>query len=880
MNHGFTDRGASTQISHVFGIAITTLLIVVLVSGVTGFVQDERAAVADSQLETVGNQLASQVERVDELGQHGGNVSVETTVDSTVIGSDYRVRIADGDACQTGTFHTDSCLVLVATGIDASAKVPLNLSTDVGIDADSGGRFRLSVVDSPASTGTVQPLVDRQIRIGVGRSFEVDRFGTVVSPVNRPPIAKFTFSPGMPRSGTPIRFEAGESFDADGEIVAYKWDFGDDGTFDALGRNLSRSLAPGPHEVTLRVVDNEGGTTNVTRRLRVSGLAYGDDLDDTNDGADDVDESALTFTVTNEYPDTVDTSVEIVEILVDPKDDSLTSLENDCTGSDCLFGDSDNDEEVLVDDGDDGDIDSRTATNSYVPAGGQIIELEDPVRVSDGDSARFWVGQFAANELSDAFEIGVRYRVDGQMNSTVFTDVPGSPNVDDVQIEHDADDDIHLVVLADRELDTIEFDLGGDLSGTATDIDDTTAVGDQYRHELNQIGSLSSGTVKANLTVAEADGVPAFETRGSKTINESLAILSGDYVWESAGDWDGATGSEGVVHASFGDRQSDRLALGYPAADQFGSGLAGYWSLDGTADDASGSGLSGSMVGGPGSDLGVFGTSSYQFDGNDDYVGIGDDLGDIHRGTSSLSAWIQTTDSGHPQMWQSPGILGVEEYGGGNDIFWGWIDQFGQIGIQAGDGAAAMSSTEIDDGQWHHVAMTYDASTGQARVFVDGDLEDSVTTRTGPITTDFGSIGRIEDTAGSPEYFDGRLDEVRSYDRVLSPSAVEEIADLNGTLTTGWQSGTQPLGPSNASLQYDADIPASTSINATVLADYDDDGTFDERSDVIELSDGQNAVDVTGLSGTAQDFRLEIELGSDSVVKSPALKRVGLTEDA
>ena len=140
MNHGFTDRGASTQISHVFGIAITTLLIVVLVSGVTGFVQDERAAVADSQLETVGNQLASQVERVDELGQHGGNVSVETTVDSTVIGSDYRVRIADGDACQTGTFHTDSCLVLVATGIDASAKVPLNLSTDVGIDADSGGR--------------------------------------------------------------------------------------------------------------------------------------------------------------------------------------------------------------------------------------------------------------------------------------------------------------------------------------------------------------------------------------------------------------------------------------------------------------------------------------------------------------------------------------------------------------------------------------------------------------------------------------------------------------------------------------------------------------------------------------------------------------------
>ncbi|QLH80613.1 DUF7266 family protein [Halosimplex pelagicum] len=879
MTHGFTDRGVSTQISHVFGIAITTLLIVVLVSGVTGFVQDERAAIADSQLETVGNQLASQVERVDELGRHGGNVSVETSVDSTVIGTDYRVRIADGDACQTGTFHTDSCLVLVGTDIDASAKVPLNLSTDVGIEADAGGRFRLSVVDSPASTGTVQPLVDRQPRIGVGRSFEVDRFGTVVSPVNRPPIAKFTFSPGMPRSGSAVRFEAGESFDADGEIVAYKWDFDSDGTFDALGRNLSRSLDPGPHEVTLRVVDNEGGTTNVTKRLRVSGLAYGGDLDDTNDGADDGGESALTFTVTNEYAQSVAPSIEIVEILVDPKDDSLTELENDCGGSDCLFGDPDNDEEILVDDGDDGTVDSRTATDDYIHAGGQIIELDDPVRVSDGDSAKFWIGQFDEGDLTDAFDIGVRYRVDGRMNSTVVTDVPGSPNVEDVQIEHEADDDVNLVVLADKQLDTVEFDLGGDLSGTATGIDSTTPVGDLHRHELNVVGSLSSGTVKANLTVAETGGIPAYETRGSKTINESLAILSGDYVWQSPGNWDGATDSQGVVHASFGAHQSDRLTLGYPAADQFGSGLAGYWSLDGTADDASASGLSGSMVGGPGSDLGVFGTGSYQFDGNDDYVDIGDDLGDVHRGTSSLSAWVQTTDTGDPQTWQSPGILGVEENGGTDDIFWGWIDQFGQIGIQAGDSAAAMSSTEIDDGQWHHVAMTYDASSGQAQVFVDGDLEDSVTTRPGPIGTDFGSIGRIEDTAGSPEYFDGRLDEVRSYDRVLSASAVEELADLNGTLTTGWQSGTQPLGPSNASLQYAADIPSATAINVTVAADYDGDDTAEERSDVIELRDGQNAVDVTGLSGTARDFRIEVELETGSVVKSPTLKRIGLRED-
>ncbi|MFC7197066.1 hypothetical protein ACFQL4_24495 [Halosimplex aquaticum] len=114
-SHTSDDRGISTQISHVFGIAITSLLIVVLLNGVAGYVQDERAKVADSQLETIGNQLASQVERADKLGQHGGTVSVETTVDSTVIGDSYTVTLAEGDPCDTGTFHTDSCLVLEGT---------------------------------------------------------------------------------------------------------------------------------------------------------------------------------------------------------------------------------------------------------------------------------------------------------------------------------------------------------------------------------------------------------------------------------------------------------------------------------------------------------------------------------------------------------------------------------------------------------------------------------------------------------------------------------------------------------------------------------------------------------------------------------------------
>ena len=45
--------------------------------------------------------------------------------------------------------------------------------------------------------------------------------------------------------------------------------------------------------------------------------------------------------------------------------------------------------------------------------------------------------------------------------------------------------------------------------------------------------------------------------------------------------------------------------------------------------------------------------------------------------------------------------------------------------------AAVQSTTEIDDGNWHHVAGTYDGTT--ARVYFDGVEEDSDTV-TPPLT--------------------------------------------------------------------------------------------------------------------------------------------------
>ncbi|MFW8600176.1 Ig-like domain-containing protein [Desulfobacterota bacterium M19] len=67
-----------------------------------------------------------------------------------------------------------------------------------------------------------------------------------------------------------VHFSAGTSYDAEGGITAYNWDFGD-GT---VGRGLSIAhdfTSPGTYTVTLRVTDEAGAVTSTTRDITVNG---------------------------------------------------------------------------------------------------------------------------------------------------------------------------------------------------------------------------------------------------------------------------------------------------------------------------------------------------------------------------------------------------------------------------------------------------------------------------------------------------------------------------------------------------------------------------------------------------------------------------------
>ncbi|MDO9208964.1 MAG: LamG-like jellyroll fold domain-containing protein, partial [Sulfuricurvum sp.] len=163
------------------------------------------------------------------------------------------------------------------------------------------------------------------------------------------------------------------------------------------------------------------------------------------------------------------------------------------------------------------------------------------------------------------------------------------------------------------------------------------------------------------------------------------------------------------------------------------------------------------------------------FNGATQYITLPSAVSTQLKTSASLSFWIKTTQPGDNTMWLAPGITGVEQSGGGDDVFWGWLDATGHIGILKGNTAGAQSTNPINDGTWKHIVLTRDSTTGSVQVYVNGVLNQTATSETGDVTTAFSRLGSIEDTGGTPTYFNGSLDEVKVFSRVLSSDEVTAI---------------------------------------------------------------------------------------------------------
>ena len=83
------------------------------------------------------------------------------------------------------------------------------------------------------------------------------------------PVAVFVTSPSDPRVGEAVRFDASGSRDTDGEILLYRWDFGDGTTSE--GAQVSHAYAAaGTYSVKLEAVDDKGLSKAAVQTVQVA----------------------------------------------------------------------------------------------------------------------------------------------------------------------------------------------------------------------------------------------------------------------------------------------------------------------------------------------------------------------------------------------------------------------------------------------------------------------------------------------------------------------------------------------------------------------------------------------------------------------------------
>ncbi|HMP89954.1 MAG TPA: hypothetical protein PJ991_07125 [Kiritimatiellia bacterium] len=182
--------------------------------------------------------------------------------------------------------------------------------------------------------------------------------------------------------------------------------------------------------------------------------------------------------------------------------------------------------------------------------------------------------------------------------------------------------------------------------------------------------------------------------------------------------------------------------------------------------------------------------------GNGQYVAVNDYFYDTPGQISELTvmAWVQTSSTGYNIIasWDRSAAwrfsVGGERLGGYS----------GSIGFDTTDANGQSHDLKgnimFNDGQWHHIAGTFDSATGVKRIFVDGVLDQVATNAHPPgvglvggdeIGVRYGFIGVGSDadtfngTIISNFFFSGRIDEVAIWNRAMNGAEIRGLMYAN-----------------------------------------------------------------------------------------------------
>jgi glucose/arabinose dehydrogenase/PKD repeat protein len=274
------------------------------------------------------------------------------------------------------------------------------------------------------------------------------------------------------------------------------------------------------------------------------------------------------------------------------------------------------------------------------------------------------------------------------------------------------------------------------------------------------------------------------------------------------------------------------------------SPVAAYAFNDGTgttAADASGHSLNGTLVNGPTWAAGKYG-SAVNFDGVDDFVDLGNPAALRITGSMTVSAWINS--AAFPV--DDAAVVSKRASGGFQlDTTIDTVPRAIGFKLTSSTGADMLryGGTPLQLNSWYHIAGVYDANNRTMHVYLNGVLDDGslVGTVTGSQQNSAANVN-IGQRAGGGSGFNGRIDDVRIYNRALTAAEIQ--SDMSTSL------GGSPSDPNPPTVAITAPSP-----NAQV---HDIVNVTEDATDDVGVAGVQLLVDgvATGAEDTAAPYGL------------------------
>jgi len=271
--------------------------------------------------------------------------------------------------------------------------------------------------------------------------------------------------------------------------------------------------------------------------------------------------------------------------------------------------------------------------------------------------------------------------------------------------------------------------------------------------------------------------------------------------------------------------------------------LMGWWKLDdddsgAVAIDYSGYDRYGTLHGGAHYVPGFFG-EAVEFGGAGDYISIDGYKGILGPHAFSVTSWIKTASTIEYNTIISWGTTA-------SGARFDFRIQSDRLRHSQGNGNV-QGNTAVNDGEWHHVGITVTdnatASSSSIRLYVDGRDDTRESTDTSALSFAAGAdVGIGWRASNGDRSYEGLIDEVRLYDRVLSAVEVRQLS-LGPKATNPSPSNGAVLADTSVLLSWTAGTSAA-SHNVYLGTDSNDLSLVAAEQPVDSNSFGPAAVDL------------------------------------